>query len=91
MLIGLWGVGLATRNTDLNQSPGGRDAESWVVCWDGVFRHNNTELHKIQDSAQEGDILVRILQLVFGIWVGICLFTTSTCPNIMRHCCFVNL
>ena len=56
----MWGVGLATRNTDLNQSPGGHDAESWVLCWDGVFRHNNTELHKIQDSAQEGDILVSI-------------------------------
>ncbi|KAJ4428893.1 hypothetical protein ANN_25886 [Periplaneta americana] len=54
---GVWGVGLATRNTDLNRSPGGHDAESWVLCWDGVFRHNNTELHKIQDSAQEGDIL----------------------------------
>lgn len=54
---GVWGVGLATRNTDLNRSPGGHDAESWVLCWDGVLRHNNTELQKIQDSAQEGDIL----------------------------------
>lgn len=63
-MLGVWGVGLATRNTDLNQSPGGHDAESWVLCWDGVFRHNNTELHKVQDSAQEGDILVSILQFV---------------------------
>jgi hypothetical protein len=59
--VGVWGVGLATRSTDLNHSPGGHDAESWVLCWDGVLRHNNTELQKIQDSAQEGDIVVRIM------------------------------
>lgn len=54
---GIWGVGLASRSADLNDSPGGQDSESWVLCWDGVCRHNKVELHKTQDVAQEGDIL----------------------------------
>ncbi|XP_049770760.1 LOW QUALITY PROTEIN: SPRY domain-containing protein 7-like [Schistocerca cancellata] len=54
---GVWGVGLATLNTDLNRSPGGMDAGSWVFCWDGVFRHNNTEIQKALEHANEGDIL----------------------------------
>ncbi|XP_067014539.1 SPRY domain-containing protein 7 [Anabrus simplex] len=54
---GIWGVGLATRSADLHHAPGGHDSESWVLCWDGVFRNNNTEIQKIQDVAQEGDIL----------------------------------
>ncbi|PSN43546.1 SPRY domain-containing protein 7 [Blattella germanica] len=33
---GIWGVGLATRNADLNHSPGGHDTESWGVSYDHI-------------------------------------------------------
>lgn len=54
---GVWAVGLATRSTDLNAAGGGLDAESWALNSDGVIRHNQQELHKIQNLAQEGDII----------------------------------
>lgn len=58
MHSGVWGVGLATRNTDLNVAPGGRDAESWVLCHDSVQRHNNIEIERVSNNPVEGDILV---------------------------------
>lgn len=58
MYLGVWGVGLATRNTDLNVAPGGRDAESWVLCHDSVQRHNNIEIERVSNNPVEGDILV---------------------------------
>ncbi|XP_075235941.1 SPRY domain-containing protein 7 [Lycorma delicatula] len=54
---GIWGLGLATANTDLNKAPGGMDSESWVLCSDGVIRHNNVELNRVTDNASEGDII----------------------------------
>lgn len=53
-------MGLATRNTDLNVAPGGRDAESWVLCHDSVQRHNNTEIERVSNNPGEGDILVGV-------------------------------
>ena len=55
---GIWAVGLATRSTDLNTAVGGNDAESWALNSDGIIRHNQQELHKVQNLAQEGDIIV---------------------------------
>ncbi|XP_033210873.1 SPRY domain-containing protein 7 [Belonocnema kinseyi] len=54
---GVWAVGLATRSTDLNTAIGGNDAESWALNCDGFIRHNQQELHNIQNLAQEGDII----------------------------------
>lgn len=56
---GIWGIGLARRETDLNVVIGGSDAESWALNSDGIIRHNEQELHKIQNLVQEGDIIVR--------------------------------
>lgn len=56
--LGLWGIGLATRNADLNKAPGGGDADSWVLCSDGVLRHSGSEVQKAQQIVQEGDIVV---------------------------------
>ncbi|CAG2065689.1 unnamed protein product [Timema podura] len=56
---GVWGVGLATRMSDMNRAPGGSDDESWVLCSDAIIRHSNKELAKISPEPQEGDILVR--------------------------------
>lgn len=55
---GIWGIGLARRDTDLNIVIGGKDSESWALDSDGIIRHNEQELHKIQNSVQEGDIIV---------------------------------
>ena len=56
---GIWGVGIATRSTSLNATVGGNDTESWALNSDGVIRHNQQELHKVQNLPQEGDIIVR--------------------------------
>lgn len=58
---GIWGIGLAKRTTDLNVAIGGKDSESWVLNSDGILRHNEQELHKIQNPVQEGDVIVRII------------------------------
>ena len=54
---GIWAIGLATRSTDLNIATGGNDTESWALNSDGVIRHNQQELHKVQSTVQEGDII----------------------------------
>ncbi|CAK9807239.1 SPRY domain-containing protein 7 [Anthophora quadrimaculata] len=54
---GIWAIGLATRSTDLNVTLGGNDIESWALNSDGIIRHNQQEVHKIQSPVQEGDII----------------------------------
>lgn len=54
---GIWAIGLATRSTDLNVVIGGNDTESWALNSDGIIRHNQQEVHKIQNQVQEGDII----------------------------------
>ncbi|CAL4102879.1 unnamed protein product [Meganyctiphanes norvegica] len=54
---GVWGVGIATRNANLNKVPLGEDIHSWVLGSDGSVRHNGEEKYKIADIPQEGDIL----------------------------------
>lgn len=61
-VAGIWGVGLATRNTNLNSAPGGNDPESWVFCYDGVLRHNKKELQGVTKRATEGDVIVRLVE-----------------------------
>lgn len=56
---GVWGVGIATRSTNLDVAIGGMDTESWVLNSDSAIRHNQQELQKVQNTAQEGDIIVR--------------------------------
>ncbi|RWS15255.1 alpha-1:2-mannosyltransferase ALG9-like protein [Dinothrombium tinctorium] len=54
---GVWGVGLATINANLNRVPLGCDAESWVLRNDGTICHNNEILHRLKDLPMEGDII----------------------------------
>ncbi|XP_077293835.1 SPRY domain-containing protein 7 [Arctopsyche grandis] len=44
---GVWAIGLATRNTDLDRVHGGMDKESWCLNSDGTVRHNNLELYRL--------------------------------------------
>ncbi|KAG8230954.1 hypothetical protein J437_LFUL010841 [Ladona fulva] len=54
---GIWGIGLATRNADLNAAPGGHDSESWVLCSDSSMKHAKEEIRKLPSTIQEGDVL----------------------------------
>ncbi|TGZ48406.1 SPRY domain-containing protein 7 [Temnothorax longispinosus] len=56
---GIWGIGLAKRDTDLNVAVGGKDSESWAFNSDGIIRHNEQERHKLifQNPIQEGDVI----------------------------------
>ena len=55
---GIWGIGIATRSTNLDTAVGGNDSESWSLNSDGTIRHNKEEIHKVQKQVQEGDIIV---------------------------------
>lgn len=72
---GVWGVGLATRNTNLNTAPGGDDPESWVFCYDGVLRHNKKELQGVTKRATEGDVIgVSFDHIELNFYInGVCL------------------
>jgi len=54
---GIWGVGLATRQCDLNKPPGGKDAESWVLSSEGCVSHQNSPLHSNIEVPPEGSII----------------------------------
>lgn len=58
MFLGIWGVGLASRNANLQKAPLGTDTESWVLRHDGALYHGGQEKGKIDGAVQEGDILV---------------------------------
>ncbi|OWR43224.1 SPRY domain-containing protein 7 [Danaus plexippus] len=57
---GVWAVGLATREADLNRVHGGVDKESWCLNSDGTVRHDNVELYHLKPASQESptEILV---------------------------------
>ncbi|XP_050673248.1 SPRY domain-containing protein 7 [Leptidea sinapis] len=48
---GVWAVGLATRQADMNSVHGGVDKESWCLNSDGTVRHNNEELYHLKPAA----------------------------------------
>ncbi|XP_059472645.1 SPRY domain-containing protein 7 [Neocloeon triangulifer] len=54
---GIWSVGVATELSQLSSAPGGSDKESWVLCSDGVVRHDGQDIHKLADIPQEGDTI----------------------------------
>ncbi|XP_076030621.1 SPRY domain-containing protein 7 [Oratosquilla oratoria] len=54
---GVWGVGIATRNANMNKVRLGEDSHSWVLCSDGSVQHNGEEKFKVADMPVEGDII----------------------------------
>ncbi|KPJ13738.1 SPRY domain-containing protein 7 [Papilio machaon] len=50
---GVWAVGLATRDTDLNRVHGGFDKESWCLNSDGTVRHDNIELYHLRPASRD--------------------------------------
>jgi hypothetical protein len=58
--VGIWGVGLATHDCDLNAVPQGHDTNSWVLRSDGTVCHNNEVLHRVDPVPADGDTVVRL-------------------------------
>ncbi|XP_038208887.1 SPRY domain-containing protein 7 [Zerene cesonia] len=50
---GVWAVGLATRETDINKVHGGVDKESWCLNSDGTVRHDNVELYQLKPAPRD--------------------------------------
>jgi len=57
---GIWGVGVATRNCDVQRVPLGCDTDSWVLRHDGSLCHDNTEVSRLTPLPEEGDIIVSV-------------------------------
>lgn len=53
---GVWGVGLATKSSNLNASKGGSDAYSWCLCSDNIIRHNDQEVSRVNPVVSEPSI-----------------------------------
>ncbi|XP_013785536.1 SPRY domain-containing protein 7-like isoform X1 [Limulus polyphemus] len=54
---GLWGVGLANSEVDLNHVPLGQDSHSWVLTSEGTITHEGEVVDKLPEVLQEGDVL----------------------------------
>jgi hypothetical protein len=54
---GVWGIGLATRNCDVQKVPLGVDADSWVLRHDGTLYHEGSETGRLSSVPEEGDII----------------------------------
>ncbi|XP_078614581.1 SPRY domain-containing protein 7-like [Branchiostoma floridae x Branchiostoma japonicum] len=54
---GIWGVGLATRKSNLNSVPLGMDKDSWVLRSDGTVFHDGEMIHKLTNYVEEGDVI----------------------------------
>jgi len=57
--VGVWGIGLAARNTQLDEVPLGMDKYSWVLRSDGTIFHNGENIATVKESPLEGDVIVR--------------------------------
>lgn len=49
---GMWAVGIATRQTDLNKTRGGSDKDCWTLCSDNTIRNNDQTLLTIKGIEQ---------------------------------------
>lgn len=61
--IGTWGLGLSTRRANLSKVPLGTDAETWVMDQYGQVKHDNKVLSQFRTTIEEGDVVVRIIDL----------------------------
>uniref|UniRef100_A0A336MKD0 CSON001917 protein n=1 Tax=Culicoides sonorensis TaxID=179676 RepID=A0A336MKD0_CULSO len=48
---GQWSIGLATRQTNFNNTKGGQDKESWCLCSDNAVYHNGKEVYKLEEKS----------------------------------------
>ena len=56
-ILGIWGIGLATANANLNSVPLGIDGQSWVLRQDSNIVHENQILYSLSEELQESDII----------------------------------
>jgi len=64
-LTGVWGIGVATRNCDVQKVPLGCDSDSWVLRHDGCLCHSDTEVCRLAPLPEEGDVVVSVTSAVF--------------------------
>ena len=57
---GIWGIGLARGNCDLDQVPLGDLDDSWTLRQDGNVYHNGQVVAKVNPIPEEGDVVVGI-------------------------------
>lgn len=55
---GIWGIGLALTNIELDRVPLGEDANSWVMRHNGNIVHNKKVLHVSKIKVEESDVVV---------------------------------
>ncbi len=59
VIIGVWGIGLATSSVLVDNIPLGNDQHSWVLTSDGSTLHSGEVLSpQLKEKPVEGDILV---------------------------------
>lgn len=58
LLIGTWGIGLATRRANLSKVPLGYDSEAWIMDQYGQVKHENKVLSQFRTTIEEGDVIV---------------------------------
>lgn len=54
---GTWGIGLATREVDLDCVPLASDANAWMLRSDGVCVHQNETVHRLDCVFEAGDTI----------------------------------
>eukprot|EP01135_Chromosphaera_perkinsii_P009991 Nk52_evm26s1992 gene=Nk52_evmTU26s1992 len=54
---GVWGVGVASRDVNLDNVPMGACKSSWVLRSDSTLCHNNEIYCKLEEEFEEGDVI----------------------------------
>ncbi|XP_039256128.2 SPRY domain-containing protein 7-like [Styela clava] len=54
---GIWGIGLALANANLNHVPLGMCEKTWVFRHDGTVWHKNNEICRTKNLPAEGDVV----------------------------------
>lgn len=54
---GVWGIGLAVNDENMDKTPLGESTLSWVLRHDGYICHNKKSIHESKLKFQEGDVI----------------------------------
>ena len=80
VIVGVWGVGLATKRCNVNVAPLGQDSESWVLTHDATMYHNKEQKGTLSQGLNEGDILVMISNIFYIILVYLAVVCRQISP-----------
>lgn len=54
---GIWGIGVATRNTELDINKGGQDKESWCLCSDQRIYNDGKIIHELFNNENNSELV----------------------------------